>query len=95
MILAQNILVGIIALIWIPLSVKLLHQERQFLKTHLILLSVKLSLVTAVITLFVIKSPRDDWGILILSGVGVLIGFHFIEGIFVQRQLIRKRNSNA
>jgi len=58
------------------------------MQTHLILLVLKLVIVTGLIILFMFRFNLDEV-ILILSGYGVLVVFHILEGVMIQQQLVK------
>ena len=57
------------------------------IKSHLILLTLKLIVFSIIIGLFLVCSEKYIWSMLILSGMINVITFHFIEAFATQKKL--------
>ena len=65
------------------------------IKSHLILLTLKLIVFSVIIGLFLVCSEKYIWSMLILSGMINVITFHFIEAFVTQEKLLRQGEVNV
>ena len=60
------------------------------IKSHLMLLTLKLIVSSVIIGLFLIYAEKHIWSLLILSGMINVITFHFIEAFVTQKNCYTK-----
>ena len=65
------------------------------IKSHLLILVLKLFFSSVVIGLFIIYTEKHQWSLLILSGMINIIIFHFIEAFATQKELLHQRGMNV
>ena len=65
------------------------------IKSHLIILALKLLISSVIIGLFLLYAEKQIWSLLILSGMINVITFHFIEAIATQKILIHGESENV
>ena len=65
------------------------------IKSHLILLTLKLIVFSVIIGLFLVCSEKYIWSMLILSGMINVITFHFIEAFVTQEKLLCQGEVNV
>lgn len=65
------------------------------IKSHLLILTSKLLVVSLIIALFLMYAEKHLWSLLIISGMINIIIFHFFEAFITQRQLINNRSLNV
>lgn len=68
---------------------------RDYLRQHLLLLSIKSILTFSIIFLFINLYQPKNIAVYIISGVSVFILFHFYEGFSLQRMLLNNRKTNG
>ena len=91
MIIVMNILISLIGLGGIILARHLVWDGTGMgIKSHLILLTLKLIVSSIIIGLFLIYTEEHMWSLLILSGMINIIIFHFIEAFVTQKKLLHK-----
>ena len=88
MIILMNIIISLIGLGGIILARHLVWDGTGMgIKSHLILLTLKLIIISIIIGLFLIYAEKHIWLQLILSGMINVITFHFIEAFATQKKL--------
>ena len=96
MIIVMNILISLIGLGGIILARHLVWDGTGMgIKSHLILLTLKLIVFSVIIGLFLVCSEKYIWSMLILSGMINVITFHFIEAFVTQKKLSFQRGMNV
>ena len=96
MIILMNIIIFLMGLGGIILARHLVWKGTGMgIKSHLILLTLKLIVSSVIIGLFLIYAEKHIWPLLILSGMLNVITFHFIEAFVTQKKLLRKRRVNV
>ena len=65
------------------------------IKSHLIILTLKLIVSSIIIGLFLLYTEKHIWSLLILSGMINVITFHFIEAFVTQKKLLYQRGMNV
>ena len=65
------------------------------IKSHLIILALKLLISSLIIGLFLLYAEKHIWLLLILSGMINVITFHFIEAFATQKKLLHKEGLNV
>ena len=96
MIIVMNIIISLIGLGGIILARHLVWDGTGMgIKSHLILLTLKLIISSVIIGLFLIYAEKHLWSLLILSGMINVITFHFIEAFATQKKLLYKREVNV
>ena len=92
----MNIVISLIGLGGIILARHLVWKGSGMgIKSHLILLALKLIISSVIIGLFLMYVEKHIWSLLILSGMINIIIFHFIEAFLTQEKLINNRNLNV
>ena len=96
MIIVMNIVISLIGLGGIILARHLvLEGTGMGIKSHLILLALKLIISSVIIGLFLLYVEKHIWSLLILSGMINVITFHFIEAFATQKKLLQRREMNV
>ena len=96
MIIVMNIIISLIGLGGIILARHLVWDGTGMgIKSHLILLTLKLIVISVIIGLFLLYAEKHLWSLLILSGMINIIIFHFIEAFATQKKLLHKREVNV
>ena len=96
MIIVMNILISLLGLGGIILARHLVWDGTGMgIKSHLILLTLKLIVFSVIIGLFLVCSEKYIWSMLILSGMINVITFHFIEAFVTQEKLLRQGEVNV
>ena len=65
------------------------------IKSHLIILALKLLISSLIIGLFLLYAEKHIWLLLILSGMINVITFHFIEAFATQKKMLHKEGLNV
>ena len=92
----MNIIISLIGLGGIILARKLvLNGTGMGIKSHLIILTLKLIVSSIIIGLFLLYTEKHIWSLLILSGMINVITFHFIEAFVTQKKLLHSRGVNV
>ena len=65
------------------------------IKSHLIILALKLLISSVIIGLFLLYAEKHIWSLLILSGMINVITFHFIEAFATQKKLLYGEGMNV
>ena len=92
----MNIIISLIGLGGIILARKLvLNGTGMGIKSHLIILTLKLIVSSIIIGLFLLYTEKHIWSLLILSGMINVITFHFIEAFVTQKKLLYQRGMNV
>ena len=92
----MNIVISLIGLGGIILARHLVWKGTGMgIKSHLILLALKLIISSVIIGLFLIYVEKHIWSLLILSGMINIITFHFIEAFATQKKLVHPRRVNV
>ena len=60
----------------------ILNKNDNWLRSHLVILTLKLLLYSIIIGLFILLLETSIWSILIISGMLNIVSFHFLEVIF-------------
>ena len=96
MIIVMNIIISLLGLGGIILARHLVWDGTGMgIKSHLILLTLKLIVSSVIIGLFLIYAEKHIWSQLILSGMINVITFHFIEAFATQKELLCNRRVNV
>ena len=96
MIIVMNIIISLIGLGGIILARKLvLNGTGMGIKSHLIILTLKLIVSSIIIGLFLLYTEKHIWSLLILSGMINVITFHFIEAFVTQKKLLHRKEVNV
>ena len=96
MIIVMNIIISLIGLGGIILARQLvLNGTGMGIKSHLIILTLKLIVSSIIIGLFLLYTEKHIWSLLILSGMINVITFHFIEAFVTQKKLLHSRGVNV
>ena len=96
MIIVMHIIISLIGLGGIILAKHLVWKGTGMgIKSHLILLTLKLIVFSVIIGLFLVCSEKYIWSMLILSGMINVITFHFIEAFVTQEKLLRQGEVNV
>ena len=96
MIIVMNIIIFLIGMGGIILARHLVWEGTGMgIKSHLILLTLKLIVSSVIIGLFLIYTEEHMWSLLILSGMINIIIFHFIEAFVTQEKLLLKGRVNV
>ena len=96
MIIVMNIIISLIGLGGIVLARHLAWKGTGMgIKSHLILLALKLIISSVIIGLFLIYVEKHIWSLLILSGMINVITFHFIEAFTTQKKLLHQGEMNV
>ena len=92
----MNIIISLLGLGGIILAKHLVWDGTGMgIKSHLILLTLKLFVISVIIGLFLIYAEKHIWSQLILSGMINIIIFHFIEAFVTQKKLVHPRRVNV
>ena len=92
----MNIIISLIGLGGIILARQLvLKGTGMGIKSHLIILTLKLIVSSVIIGLFLLYTEKHIWSLLILSGMINVITFHFIEAFVTQKKLLYQRGMNV
>ena len=96
MIIVMNILISLIGLGGIILARHLVWDGTGMgIKSHLILLALKLIISSVIIGLFLMYVEKHIWSLIILSGMINVITFHFIEALATQKKLLHPGEMNV
>ena len=96
MIILMNIIIFLIGLGGIILARHFVWRGTGMgIKSHLILLILKLIVSSVIIGLFIIYAERHMWSLLVLSGMLNFITFHFIEAFLTQKKLLHQGEMNV
>ena len=96
MIIVMNIIIFLIGIGGIILARHLVWKGTGMgIKSHLILLTLKLFVISVIIGLFLIYAEKHIWTFLILSGMLNIIIFHFIEAFVTQKKLLLQKRINV
>jgi hypothetical protein len=96
MIIVMNIVISLIGLGGIILARHLVWKGTGMgIKSHLILLALKLIIFSVIIGLFLLYVEKHIWSLLILSGMINVITFHFIEAFVTQKKLLHQGEMNV
>ena len=96
MIIVMNIVISLIGLGGIILARHLVWKGTGMgIKSHLILLTLKLMISSVIIGLFLLYVEKHIWSLLILSGMINIITFHFIEAFATQKKLLHQGEMNV
>ena len=92
----MNIIIALAGFVGIVAARKLSNQgEKLDLKNHFIILGVKVTFISVIVSLFCLSTEKNTHAILILTGLLNSIVFHFIEAFVTQGKLINNRNLNV
>jgi len=92
----MNIIISLIGLGGIILARQLvLNGTGMGIKSHLIILTLKLIVSSIIIGLFLLYTEKHIWSLLILSGMINVITFHFIEAFVTQKKLLHQGEMNV
>ena len=96
MIIVMNIIISLIGIGGIILARHLVLQGTGIgIKSHLIILVLKLLIASIIIGLFLMYSENQIWSLLILSGMINIIIFHFVEAFATQKKLLHNGRVNV
>ena len=96
MIIVMNIVISLIGLGGIIVARHLVWKGTGMgIKSHLILLALKLIISSVIIGLFLLYVEKHIWSLLILSGMINVITFHFIEAFATQKKLLHQGEMNV
>ena len=96
MIIVMNIIISLIGLGGIILARHFVWKGAGIgIKSHLIILVLKLLISSVIIGLFLLYTEKHIWSLLILSGMINVITFHFIEAIATQKKLLHGESENV
>ena len=85
----MNIIISLIGLGGIILARQLVWNGTGMgIKSHLIILTLKLIVSSVIIGFFLLYAEKHIWSLLILSGMINVITFHFIEAFVTQKKLL-------
>ena len=65
------------------------------IKSHLIILTLKLIVSSVIIGFFLLYAERHLWALIIFSGMINIIIIHFIEAFVTQDKLLHRRRENV
>ena len=92
----MNIIISLIGLGGIILARHLVWKGIGMgIKSHLILLALKLIISSVIIGLFLLYVEKHIWSLLILSGMINIIIFHFVEAFTTQKKIVHKGKVNV
>ena len=92
----MNIIISLIGLGGIILARQLVFRGTGMgIKSHLIILALKLMVSSFIIGSFLIIVEENRWFLLILSGMTNIIIFHFIEAFVTQKKLLHREGINV
>jgi len=96
MIIVMNIIISLIGAVGIIVARNLIWRGTGMgIKSHLIILALKLLISSVIIGLFLLYAEKYIWSLLILSGMINVIIFHFIEAFATQKKLLHKESLNV
>ena len=96
MIIVMNIIISLVGAGGIIMARKLVCRGTGMgIKSHLIILALKLLISSVIIGLFLLYAEKQIWSLLILSGMINIVIFHFIEAFSTQKKLLHKREVNV
>ena len=96
MIIIMNILISLIGFAGIILARNMVWEGTGMgIKSHLVILSLKLIASVIIIGLFLMNTKIYFWPMFILSGMINIIIFHFTEAFLTQRLLLYQRKTNV
>ena len=96
MIIVMNILISLIGIMGIIIARKMVcHGTGMGIKSHIIIILLKLIMSSIVIGFFLIYSEKNLWSLIILSGMINIVVFHFIEAFITQKRLLYHRRFNV
>ena len=96
MIIVMNIIISLIGAGGIIVARNLVWRGTGMgIKSHLIILTLKLIVSSMIIGLFLLYAEKHIWSLLILSGMINVITFHFIEAFVTQQKLLFQRGMNV
>ena len=85
----MNIIISLIGFWGIILARQLVWNGTGMgIKSHLIILTLKLIVSSVIIGFFLLYAEKHIWSLLILSGMINVITFHFIEAFVTQKKLL-------
>ena len=92
----MNVIISLISLGVIILARQLIWRGTGMgIKSHLLLLALKLFVSSVIVGLFLMVTEKHIWSILILSGMINIIIFHFVEAFATQKELLHQRGVNV
>ena len=92
----MNIIISLIGLGGIILARQFVFNGTGMgIKSHLIILTLKLIVSSIIIGLFLLYTEKHIWSLLILSGMINVITFHFIEAFVTQKKLLYQGGMNV
>jgi len=92
----MNIIISLIGIGGIILARHLVLQGTGIgIKSHLIILALKLLIASIIIGLFLMYSEKQIWSLLILSGMINIIIFHFFEAFTTQKKILQNGKVNV
>ena len=92
MIMVMNIIISLIGAGGIIVARNLVWRGTGMgIKSHLIILALKLLISSVIIGLFLLYAEKHIWSLLILSGLINVITFHFIEALQHRKNCYIKR----
>ena len=92
----MNIIISLIGLGGIILARQFVFNGTGMgIKSHLIILTLKLIVSSIIIGLFLLYTEKHIWSLLILSGMINIITFHFIEAFVTQKKLLYQGGMNV
>ena len=96
MIIVMNIIISLIGAGGIIVARNLVCRGTGMgIKSHLIILALKLLISSLIIGLFLLYAEKHIWLLLILSGMINIITFHFIEAFATQKKMLHKEGLNV
>jgi hypothetical protein len=88
----MNIIISLIGIVGVCIASFLVWKGTGMgIKFHLFILALKLIVSSSIIGLFIIYAERQNWPLLILSGMINITIFHFIEAFITQNKLLYSR----
>ncbi len=95
MVLFQNILIALVSAAVILISRKALRRSpEKYMRIHIRSLFSRLVIIGLLIIVFAFVYPGKKT-LLITSGIGTLVVFHFLEGFIIQRELLKGGNHHG
>ena len=92
MIIVMNIIISLIGAGGIIVARNLVWRGTGMgIKSHLIILALKLLISSVIIGLFLLYAEKHFWSIIILSAMTNIIIFHFIEAFATQEKMLHGR----
>ena len=96
MIIVMNIIISLIGVGGIIVARNLVCRGTGMgIKSHLIILALKLLISSVIIGFFLQYAEKHLWSLLILSGMINIITFHFIEAFATQKKLLHGERVNV